>query len=149
MSESILFEACVDSVEAARPLRVTFHRAFDMARDAHGVLDELVELGVERVLTSGQEETALEGAELIAELVQRAGERIAVMAGGGIDERNVGRIVAQTGVREVHATARARVESRMEYRRARCSMGGSLPPEEFAWSATSAARVSALVREIR
>jgi copper homeostasis protein len=136
-------------VEAARPLRVTFHRAFDMARDAHKALDELVALDVERVLTSGQEETALEGAELIAELVRRAGERIAVMAGGGVNERNVGRIAAQTGVREVHATARARVESRMEYRHARCSMGGTLRPEEFAWSAASAARVRALVRAVQ
>lgn len=135
-------------IEAARPLRVTFHRAFDMANDAHRALDELVELGVERVLTSGQEETALEGAELIAGLVRRAGERIAVMAGGGINERNVGRIVAQTGVREVHATARAQVESRMEYRNTHCSMGGTLRPPEFAWSATSAARVAALVRAI-
>jgi len=87
-------------IEATRPLRVTFHRAFDMARDACEALDTLVELGVERVLTSGQEEMALEGAELIAELVRRAGERIVVMAGGGINERNVGRIVAQTGARD-------------------------------------------------
>src|SRR5205814_3426492 len=68
-------------VALTRPLRVTFHRAFDMARDPHVALEALVTLGIERVLTSGQEQTALEGLELISALVAEAGQRIVVMPG--------------------------------------------------------------------
>ncbi|MBT4499813.1 MAG: copper homeostasis protein CutC, partial [Gemmatimonadetes bacterium] len=75
-------------VEHARPLSVTFHRAFDMARDPHQSLNLLIDLGIDRLLTSGQEATALEGADLIAALVQQAQNRIAIMAGGGITEEN-------------------------------------------------------------
>ena len=71
-------------IEAARPMAVTFHRAFDLARDPFEALEVLVTLGIERVLTSGQEATALEGLPLISALNQRAGARIIVMPGGGI-----------------------------------------------------------------
>lgn len=131
-------------VERARPLAVTFHRAIDVAREPLQVLDQLIELGLERVLTSGQEETALAGMETIAALVERAAGRIAVMAAGGIDERNVERVVAGTGVREVHATLRAATASRMTYRDVRCGMGGALRPSEFGWSTTSKDRIEAL-----
>ena len=78
----------------SRPLSVTFHRAFDMTPDPFAALETLVGLGVDRVLTSGQEATVLEGLPLIAELVRRAGDRIIVMPGGGITARNTERIVA-------------------------------------------------------
>ncbi len=78
-------------IARARPLSVTFHRAFDMTPDPFEALETLITLGVDRVLTSGQEATVLEGLPLIAELVRRAGERIIVMPGGGITARNVGR----------------------------------------------------------
>ena len=69
---------------AARPLSVTFHRAFDVTRDPYEALEALIALGVDRVLTSGQESSALEGLDTLAALVQQAGDRIAVMPGGGI-----------------------------------------------------------------
>ena len=75
-------------IELARPLAVTFHRAFDMTRDPYKSLEELIELGVDRVLTRGQEATVPEGADLLEELVQIAGDRIIVMPGCGITERN-------------------------------------------------------------
>jgi len=95
-------------VELARPLPVTFHRAFDHVRDASAALEVLVELGVERVLTSGQRPTAPEGAERLRELVQQAGDRILVMPGGGIREEHLPELVRRTGAREVHASARSR-----------------------------------------
>ena len=77
----------------------------------------MLELGVDRVLTSGGASTALEGATEIAGLVQLAGDRLAVMAGGSITAENVGEIVERTGVREVHVRGAGRVASAMRYRR--------------------------------
>ncbi len=118
-------------ITLARPLPVTFHRAFDMTRDPFEALETLIGLGVNRVLTSGQEPTVLEGADMIAELVRRAAGRIIVMPGGGITERNIGRIVAATGVSELHFAALAPVEGRMVFRNTRVFMGGTLRPPEY------------------
>jgi len=136
-------------VELARPMNVTFHRAFDMARDPYQALADLVELGVDRVLTSGQEITAFEGLDLLASLVQQAGERIVVMPGGGIHERNIQRIVEQSGAREVHAAAPITIASAMEYRNPNCFMGGELRPPEFALEVTDPNRVRAMLGAIR
>ncbi len=84
---------------------VTFHRAFDLVRDPIVALETLIEAGVARILTSGQRATAWEGRALLAELVRRAGERIVIMAGGGIHEDHVAALVRETGVREIHVRA--------------------------------------------
>ena len=118
-------------LELARPLPVTFHRAFDMTRDPFAALEQLAALRVARLLTSGQEPTALEGVDLIAELVRRAGRRLVVMPGGGITERNVGRIVSATGVTEVHFGCAVPAEGRMVFRNPRVFMGGALRPPEY------------------
>jgi copper homeostasis protein len=89
-------------VALARPLRVTFHKAFDQARDLLEALDTLIALDVDRVLTSGGRPTALEGLETLAKLVDRAGDQIAVMAGGRLDVDNLATIIRQSGIREVH-----------------------------------------------
>ena len=89
-------------VNAAAGLPVTFHRAFDSTMIKTDALEQLIDLGVTRVLTSGGAPTALEGAEVIAALVNQAGDRITVVAGGGIREHNVSDVIARTGVREVH-----------------------------------------------
>lgn len=132
----------------ARPLNVTFHRAFDMCRDAHTGLEELIALGVGRILTSGQEATCLEGIELIAALQRQAAGRIIVMPGGGITPRNVQRVVAATGVSEVHLSARRSVESAMQHRNTRCFMGGTLRPPEFSWKTTDESAVRAVVQAL-
>jgi copper homeostasis protein len=90
-------------VRAASGAPVTFHRAFDRTLDLFGSLEELISLGVARVLTSGGAATASEGADMLAALVARAGGRIEVLAGGGVRANNVREIVRRTGVREVHA----------------------------------------------
>ncbi len=118
-------------IQRARPLAVTFHRAFDMTRDPFAALEALVGLGVDRVLTSGQEPSVLEGLDLIAELVARAAGRIVVMPGGGITDRNIARIRAKLPVAEMHFAGGELVESRMVYRNPRVFMGGTLRPPEY------------------
>ncbi|HEY1952282.1 MAG TPA: copper homeostasis protein CutC [Gemmatimonadaceae bacterium] len=90
-------------VRAAGQLPVTFHRAFDYAPDLAVALEQVIDCGVARVLTSGGARTAVEGAGVIARLVSQAGSRIGIVAGGGVRESNIREIIARTGVREVHA----------------------------------------------
>lgn len=98
-------ELCRRLIEAARPLAVTFHRAFDLTPDPFEALDGLLELGVDRLLTSGQAATAREGAKLIRALVERAAGELSVMAGAGIRVNDIATLVRATGVREIHASA--------------------------------------------
>jgi copper homeostasis protein len=135
-------------IAQARPLNVTFHRAFDMTADPHQALETLITLGVDRVLTSGQESSALEGLALISDLVRQAGDRIIIMPGGGIHERNVATIVRTSHAREIHLSARATVESRMIYRNGRVTMGGALRPPEYSHQVTDAARVQTVVQRL-
>ena len=92
-----------DLIDCARPLPVTFHRAFDAVVDAHAALDDVIATGAARLLTSGGAATAAEGVAPLARLVESAGAGLEVMAGGGVRAPNVHRIVAATGVRAVHA----------------------------------------------
>ncbi len=89
-------------VEAARPLAVTFHRAFDMCLDQLASLEDVCTTGVDRLLTSGGEQQCQQGIATIAQLVRRSQGRIAIMAGGGIRHHNVAEIIGRTGVREIH-----------------------------------------------
>lgn len=118
-------------IELARPLNVTFHRAIDMTRDPFEALDTLIELGVDRILTSGQEPTVLEGAELIASLREKAGDKVIILPGGGVTQRNLEKIIQLTGVSEIHIGTRQPVESGMQFRNERVYMGGELRPPEY------------------
>ena len=131
-------------IALARPLSVTFHRAFDVVADPFRALETLIELGVDRVLTSGQEPSVLEGLPLVVELAKRAGDRIIVMPGGGITARNVERIVAAAKPREIHFAALDTIESRMRFRRPHVFMGGELRPPEYDRLDTS----QALIRSV-
>lgn len=99
-------------VTAALPLPVTVHKAFDELHDQFAALEDLVALGVDAVLTSGAAPTALEGAGRIAELRLRAGDRLQVMAGGGVRAHNVRHVIASTGVSAVHLRAPAHRQGR-------------------------------------
>lgn len=110
-------------VEIARPMKSTFHRAFDMSRELSKSLAHVIQTGADRVLTSGGEQNVEDGLPVIANLVRVAGSRIAIMAGGGVRESNVHRIIEETGVREIHASVRVQVPSPMHYRNERISMG--------------------------
>lgn len=110
-------------IEAARPMNVTFHRALDMTRDPLKALEDLIELGIDRVLTSGLKQTASEGLETLKALNDQAANRIIILAGGGIRPHNISEIVTFTGVRECHVSAFSEVESTMIYRNDQIKMG--------------------------
>jgi copper homeostasis protein len=110
-------------VELARPLAVTFHRAFDMAADLSRALEDICATGATRLLTSGGEQTSLEGRDQIARLVQQAGGRVIVMPGSGIKPENARSLIERTGAREIHVGLRSPVPSPMRYRNQRVSMG--------------------------
>ena len=93
-------------VAAAKPLPVTFHRAFDVCKeDPFDALEKLIDLGCTRLLTSGMTETAWDGRDLIARLVQHAGDRLIILAGRGVNPGNIKSLAAVTGAREFHGTA--------------------------------------------
>jgi copper homeostasis protein len=134
-------------VELAAPKPVTFHRAFDMAVDPFGALEAIIRTGCTRVLSSGQEATALEGASLLAEIVRRAGDRLTVMVGGGVREHNISQLVETTGADEYHFTAFETLESRMAFRNPRISMGSAARPPEYSLKQTSPALVRACIAQ--
>lgn len=136
-------------IALARPLSVTFHRAFDMTPDPIQALETMIGLGVNRVLTSGQEPSVLEGLPLIAELVRLASDRIIVMPGGGITARNVERIVAAAKPREIHFAALEPSTSPMRFRRQHVFMGGELRPPEYDRLDTSRDAVRAVMNKAK
>jgi len=117
-------------VDIARPLKVTYHRAFDMSLDPIGSLEDVVRTGAERILTSGGAENAIAGARTLRQLVDVAGEQVIIMAGGGISPQNVRTLIEETGVREVHASLKSSMESPMRHKNERISMG-SLEGREY------------------
>ena len=131
-------------IAAARPLSVTFHRAFDVSRDPFAGLDALIRLGADRLLTSGQEPGVVEGAPLIRRLISHAEGRIVVMPGGDITPRNAARIAADTGAEEFHFAAFASEPSGMAWRNEAVFMGGALRPPEYDRAATTAGAIRAV-----
>jgi copper homeostasis protein len=110
-------------VELARPLAVTFHRAFDMSADLFRSLEDVCATGADRVLTSGGEQTSLQGIDTIAQLVRKAQDRILVMPGSGIKPENARGLVEQTGAKEIHVGLRSSAPSPMRYHNPRISLG--------------------------
>ncbi len=110
-------------IEMARPLKTTFHRAFDMSRNLSQSLEDIIKAGADRVLTSGGKQKAEDGIYTIAQLVKAADQRISIMVGSGISRVNVRRIIDATGVREIHASMRAQMPSPMRHRNESISMG--------------------------
>ena len=101
-------------IEIAYPMGVTFHRAFDRCRDPFDALEQLIQIGCERILTSGQQSTANEGIELIAELNKMADHRIVIMPGSGIRKENIKMLAEKTGCKEFHSSLRSKIKSKMD-----------------------------------
>lgn len=131
-------ERCAPLIELAHPMNVTFHRAFDVCRDPWEGLEDVIAIGATRLLTSGQEATVPEGLDTIAELIQRAADRIIIMPGCGITERNLEKVLRRTGATECHVLINETLDSAMTYRVNHISMGGALHLPEYALSVTSA-----------
>ena len=132
-------------LDAAAPLPVTFHRAFDLVRDREQALETLVHLRVARLLTSGGAPRAIDGVERIAALVRRAAGQIAVMAGGGVREETVQEIVHRSGVKEVHVRGTKLVRSAGSVDGG-ISLRKALPADENAWEETDESRIKEFVR---
>ena len=102
-------------VEAARPMHVTFHRAFDRVEDPFQALEDVIELGIDRILTSGLQNSALAGAPLLKQLVQQANGRVVIMPGAGVDAANIVHILEQTGAVAIHSSAKELHVSKMRF----------------------------------
>jgi len=102
-------------VDIAYPMGVTFHRAFDRCRNAFEALEQLVQIGCERILTSGQQPTVNEGMELIAELNKIADHRIVIMPGSGVRKENIKLLAEKTGCKEFHSSLRNKEKSKMNF----------------------------------
>ncbi len=135
-------------VDLAAGSPVTFHRAFDVCRDAAAAIDELCELGVARLLSSGHRARAPEGNHALRAPVARAGARLTGMAGAGVREDNVVRLVEFTGVREVHLSARGQRKSRMSFRRDEVAIGAA-SQDEHLLRTTEEAAVARVVSALR
>jgi copper homeostasis protein len=102
-------------IELAYPLEVTFHRAFDRCRDPFAALEELIEIGCQRILTSGQKPTVSEGVDLIAELNRKADDRIIILPGSGVRKDNIKMLAEKTGCIEFHSSLRGKAKSPMQF----------------------------------
>lgn len=139
--------SCRRMIEAAGEMSVTFHRAFDLCRNPEEALDTIIELGCDRLLTSGQAATALEGTPLLRRLHDRAAGRLVILAGGGVTPDNAADILIGSGTNEVHASARAGVTSPMRYRKEGVAMGAP-GSDEYSRKVTSPAIVAKIVENI-
>jgi copper homeostasis protein len=135
-------------IEAARPMEVTFHRAFDLSRDLAASLDVLLDLGVDRVLTSCGRSAVIDGLDTLAALVERAGEALVVMPGGGIRPENVRAVAAVAGVREVHVGASRWRPSEMRHRVHEVPMGSRYEPDEYLVEAADVTRIVGVVEQL-
>lgn len=118
-------------VDAARPMTVTCHRAFDMTRDYREALEALIRTGVDRVLTSGQRDTAIEGSDILKDTTTIAAGRIIIMACGALDAGNIAQVRTTTGVDEMHFAALKTVKSGMDFRNPHVGMGGTAIEREY------------------
>jgi copper homeostasis protein len=134
---------------ASEGLSVTFHRAFDMTRDPRKALDDIIELGCDRVLTSGQQPTAYEGMQLLSELQRQAAGRIILLAGSGVNPSNIRNIHELTGITEFHFSARSLHESKMLFRNPHVSMGGTVTIDEYQQPFTTAENVNNTIQQLK
>jgi copper homeostasis protein len=148
-------DGCVDAsttaalVAAAGPLSVTFHRAFDVTRDPFESLDRLIEMGIDRVLTSGQRATVPEGLELIRALIAHADASIRILPGGGINAQNSAEIAGVPGINELHVYAGHDFRSPMIHRNESVTMGRIYHPDEYLRTEVSESGIRAVVEASR
>jgi copper homeostasis protein len=102
-------------IEDAYPLKITFHRAFDRCNDPFFAMEQLIKLGCERILTSGQKPNVMDGLELVKQLINAANGRIIIMPGSGVRKENIQELAKKTGAIEFHSSLRGKVSSQMDF----------------------------------
>ncbi len=146
---SIDKELTTELTQLARPMSVTFHRAFDMSRNPEKALEELIKIGVERVLSSGAKNKAIDGVELLHKLVVRAEERIIVMPGSGINSTNILEIIRKTEAKEYHVSERQNQSSKMDFKRKQIFMGGLPQIPEYEKRVIDVAGIKKIMRLLK
>lgn len=132
-------------VEAARPMSVTCHRAFDMTEDFAEALEALIRCGVHRVLTSGQRDTAVDGLDILKRANEQAGDRIVIMGCGALDADNIKTVRDGAGLKEMHFAALKTVPSGMRFRNPHVGMGGTEKDREYELTLTDPDAVRATI----
>ncbi|MCD4681969.1 MAG: copper homeostasis protein CutC [Bacteroidales bacterium] len=132
-------------VELAKPMSITFHRAFDVTPDPFKALEDIIDLGIDRILTAGQKNTVPDGKQLIKQIIEKAGDRIIIMPGSGINENNIQEIRNYTGAKEFHLTGRKTVDSKMEYRKDGIYFGGLPQIPEYEMKFTDSDKIRKVV----
>ncbi len=145
---SIDMERSREIIELAHPLKTCFHRAIDMSNDFSKAFQDLLELGVDRVLSSGGENKAVDGLKNLAMMEKESKGRIEVMVGSGVNAENAREIYEKTGIRHYHLSAKTEKESLMTYKNPRVSMGGNPAIPEYGKLFTDSERVSAMLRKL-
>lgn len=145
---SINMPAMRELMKASQGLSVTFHRAFDVCSDPRKALEQIIDLGCHRILTSGQEKNAELGIPLLKEINTLANGRIIILAGCGVNEQNIKKIALETGITEFHFSAREEKPSPMVYRRERVPMGGAIKIDEFSRPITTVKRVKDTIAQL-
>lgn len=136
-------------VELAKPMSVTFHRAFDVSNEPFQALNDIIDCGCHRLLTSGHKNKAYDGVDLLKNLIEKANNRIIIMPGSGINEANVQEIYEKTGATEFHASLRKNVLSKMNYKNEDINMGGIPQINEFNISVTDPDRVQNMIQILK
>ena len=138
-------------VELARPMSVTFHRAFDRTADPMKALEDIISLGCNRILTSGQQPKAIDGISLLAQLEKKLKEYplppIQLLAGSGVNEENIRQIFDATGIHEYHFSARVNVVSKMKHYNHEVYMGAKGADESYSL-VTSAEKVRNPIKQL-
>lgn len=133
-------------IALAAPLSITFHRAFDMTPDPFRALEDVIQLKADRLLTSGQQQTALAGVDLIAALIRQGRDRISIMPGGGINEANIQALLLKSGATAFHTSARSKVVSNMQFKHHGLAMGACQPLTEYENMVADAALISRMLQ---
>ncbi len=132
--------------EIAHPMELTFHRAFDMCLNPAEALADIISTGAKRLLTSGQEVSAIKGIHTIRDLVVRAQGKISIMPGGGLNPDNILEVATFTGAHEFHLSARKKVMSQMVFRNNNVAMGGhDTDADEYMHSTADREMISGII----
>lgn len=136
-------------VKHAKPMSVTFHRAFDVCNDPFQGLEDIIDCGCDRILSSGQKNKAFDGIDLIQKLVEKANNRIIIMPGSGINEGNITEIYQKTGAQEFHASLREPTKSKMTFRNKSINMSSIPDINEFEILVTDPIRVKETIKVLK
>ncbi|GHT04249.1 copper homeostasis protein CutC [Bacteroidia bacterium] len=136
-------ERCRELIETAKgyDMGVTFHRAFDRSNDLFQAMEDVIEIGCERILTSGGYDNAIEGKDVLRQLIEKAGQRIIIMPGAGVTPENAKELIQYTGLQELHGTFRSMYTGKMQYKNPNLSH----PEQEYNFWMTDAEKIKKII----